>query len=82
VGRPRLGPPITFRLPLELHDLVATRADAHGMTVNDYVRSRYVAALERRQHLDSVAPIPEIADGRQVEPQWKTPKPPAKGPRK
>jgi hypothetical protein len=48
MGRPRkLGPTISFRLPIELHEIAAERADANGETVNQYVARRFSDALER-----------------------------------
>jgi hypothetical protein len=66
VGRPRLGPPVTFRLPLELHAVLTERAEAHGITPDEYVRTRFVTALEA--HL--ARNIPDVGD--LVEPRWKT----------
>jgi hypothetical protein len=69
VGRPRLGPPITFRLPLELHAIIAERAEAHGVTVDEYAQSRWADSL--RKHLDDHPPEPETP-GRMVNPRWKS----------
>lgn len=72
MGRPRLGPPITFRLPLDLHAILAERADAHGITPDAYVRTRFIDALERHQ-VTSEAPSSTTT---LVEPRWKNGKAP------
>jgi Arc-like DNA binding domain len=67
VARPRtLGPSITFRLPVELHQIVVERAEANGETVNDYVRRRFVEALERHSTQPKIGKPKEP-----VEPRWK-----------
>jgi Mobilization protein NikA len=67
VGRPpSLGPNIQFRLPIADHDLVAARAEARGMTVNEYLRARILDSLHRPTSTPT-APL----DRRQVTPQWK-----------
>ena len=74
MARPRtLGPPIQFRLPIELHDIAAERAEAHGVTVDEYIRSRFVDALTK--HRDRTPP----GTDRQVQPRWKTPPKQGKG---
>jgi hypothetical protein len=62
MGRPRtLGPAITFRLPLAEYEYVAERAEQHGVSVDEYVRDRYVQsiqrAMERAAQILKTAPI-------------------------
>ena len=69
--RPRsLGPNITFRLPIDLHELAVERAEANGETVDEYVRRRFVDALERTR---AVTATPDIYGRGKVEPRWKKP---------
>lgn len=71
MARPRkYGPSITFRLPVELHQIVAERAEANGETVNDYVRRRFTDALER-QSTAVTTPATSSNAKRQVTPVWK-----------
>jgi hypothetical protein len=79
VARPRtLGPPITFRLPLNLHQVAVERAEANGETIDQYVKRHFVAALER--HRDRYGQITEgtgvtiRTDPIKVNPRWKNPK--------
>lgn len=65
MGRPRtLGPPISFRLPIDLHEIAVERAEANGLTVNDYLASRLVDALTRQRDRPK-------SETRTVTPQWK-----------
>ena len=67
MARPhKLGPSITFRLPVDLHQIVVERAEANGETVNDYVRRRFTEALERRSTAVKIGGSKEP-----VEPRWK-----------
>ena len=70
MARPRtLGPNITFRLPLPLHNLAVERAEANGETVDQYVRRHITDALQR---LATPPPAPS-RQAKLVDPQWKTP---------
>ena len=70
MGRPRTyGPTITFRLPVDLHDIAVERAEANGLTVNDYLAGRIIDALTRQR--DRTTTSTPAASVRPVNPQWK-----------
>ena len=74
MARPRtLGPTISFRLPLDAHDVMVERAEAHGQSVADYARDKLTEAA--RRHRTAVPTTPATSD-RQVTPRWKNPKKP------
>ena len=80
MGRPRThGPTITFRLPLELHDYIAERAEQHGMSVNDYIRDRYIQSIQRAREISDKAAARPYGAGKG--PTAPRPKTPTKGPK-
>jgi len=52
---------VQFELPPELYAVAAERAEAHGVSVNVYIRDRMVDALTRQKARDDARP----------EPRWK-----------
>lgn len=60
IGRPSKGPrrPLFLRLPIEMHEQLGARAEATGVTVNDYVQ----ALIER----DLAGPADDVADPERI----------------
>jgi uncharacterized membrane protein len=76
MARPKtLGPPIQFRLPIDLHAVAEQRAALNGMTVNEYLANRLVDALTRQRDADTIVATAEqvaVPPARYVTPRWKT----------
>jgi hypothetical protein len=69
VARPRkFGPTISFRLPVDLHQVIVERAEANGETVNAYVERKITEAATTR-----LKPLgkPDGTRSHQVTPVWK-----------